>query len=155
MRSLQMLAMVFAALFLTNCKPQVDCCAPLLNRCDIPAFKAAMKLDNAVIIDTRSREEYEAGHIPDAVWFKEATATNTQSDDAEWCKDLLSLYPKDGNFKILVYAQGSDKNTYLPGRISRLYDEDRSRVFALMNGYNDWVKAGEEIETEPHILSLP
>ena len=137
---------MFLSMVLTGCPdPDPDPLGPF-NKCDVASFNVARGLTNAVIIDTRSRESYEKGHIPGAWWFKEATASNTQSDDAEWCKDFLSLYPKDGNFKILVYAQGSDKNTYLPGRISRLYDKDKSRVFALMNGYSDWVKAGEEIE---------
>ena len=125
------------------------------NKCnDAATFKLAMTGDY-VIIDSRSQADYEAGHIPGAVWFKEATAPNTKNNGSEWCQDLLTLFPANGtNTRILIYSNSSDKNMWLPGRVSKL-GYGHSRTYNLMNGYKDWVKAGEATETDTHILPLP
>ena len=85
------------------------------------------------LIDTREVSKYEAEHLEGAVNLP-ADIYNTADDNAQWCKDLLALYPK--NTCLFFYGTTSFQMTKaVDGRASRLgYGKQNSRIFS--KGYD-------------------
>lgn len=86
-----------------------------------------------VLIDTREKSKYDAGHLKGAVNMP-ADIVNTKSDDAQWSKDLLAAYPT--NTCLFFYGPTTFQLTKaVAGRASRLgYGQQNSRIFA--KGYD-------------------
>ncbi|MBQ0157212.1 MAG: rhodanese-like domain-containing protein [Bacteroidales bacterium] len=87
-----------------------------------------------VLIDYRSADKYSAGHLSGAVNMP-ADVYNTQSDDAQWCKDLLATYPT--STCLFFYGTGSfEMNKTVAGRASRIgYGKEHSRIYS--KSYDD------------------
>lgn len=79
------------------------------------------------LIDTRDSSSFAAGHLEGAVNFP-ATIYNTDSNDAQWCKDLLAAYPT--STCLFFYGQTSFQMIKtVAGRASKIgYGEQNSRI---------------------------
>jgi rhodanese-related sulfurtransferase len=88
----------------------------------------------AVVLDVRPREEYEAGHIPGAL-----------SAPIAELKDLVGELPRDR--QIVAYCRGP----YCVMSIDavRLLRERGFDAVRLEDGVPDWRQRGYEVETNP------
>lgn len=88
------------------------------------------------IVDYRSASEYEEGHIKGAVNIP-ATVSNTSSEDAEFCVELLKRF--DTSTRLYFYGDGKDGNLeyVVPARASNL-GFGRNNSIVLVGGYDKW-----------------
>ena len=88
------------------------------------------------IVDYRSASEYEEGHIKGAVNIP-ATVSNTSSEDAEFCVELLKRF--DTSTRLYFYGDGKDGNLeyVVPSRASKL-GFGRNNSIILVGGYDKW-----------------
>ena len=98
-------------------------------------YDIARGIDYA-IVDYRSASEYEEGHIKGAVNIP-ATVSNTSSEDAEFCVELLKRF--DTSTRLYFYGDGKDGNLeyVVPSRASKL-GFGRANSIILVGGYDKW-----------------
>ena len=102
----------------------------ILERGDV--FKR-IHLQEAILIDTRTREKYAAGHIPGAISLP------------------LQFMRKDdprltGSKVIIVYADGWNDPLSTAG-VKRLISLDYKDVFDYKGGVQDWLEAGRTLSS--------
>jgi rhodanese-related sulfurtransferase len=100
------------------------------------AIDARGGFGSAQILDFRSKEAFDAGHIPGAKHIH-ATVVNTASNDGTFAKAVLEMFP-DKSKPIFMYG-GTDANLeyVVPGRISKIgYGQANSNI--LLGGFNAW-----------------
>ena len=96
------------------------------------AKKIMNEEDNYVILDVRTREEYNSGHIPDAICIPVETIT----------ADTLRELP-DKNQKILVYCRSGNRSKQAADRLAKA---GYTNVYEF-GGINTW--DGEIVEEFP------
>jgi rhodanese-related sulfurtransferase len=92
--------------------------------------------EGAQILDIRRADYYAVGHIPGAKNIT-ATATNTSSNDASFCKEVLEKFDKTKPILIYGAKNAVDLEYYVPGRVSKIGFEQRN-TFVLLGGYESW-----------------
>lgn len=92
------LTFLFTLLFLASVTG--SCQQPDTNAIDNQAFKQAMALKNAVVLDVRTPEEFSEGHIPGA-------KNMDVLQDEQFRKQILAL-PKDKTY--LVYCRSGKRS---------------------------------------------
>ncbi len=118
-----------------------------LKSLDIPSFKAAMKVDEMIILDTRPATEFTKGFIPGSI------SIGLEGRFAEWAGIVL---PFDKPI-ILVTPAGKEEESVI--RLSRV-GFDKMEGY-LKGGYEAWVAAGEKIdmiidvEADELIMDIP
>lgn len=118
-----------------------------LKSLDIPSFKAAMKVDEMIILDTRPATEFTKGFIPGSI------SIGLEGRFAEWAGIVL---PFDKPI-ILVTPAGKEEESVI--RLSRV-GFDKMEGY-LEGGYEAWVAAGEKIdmiidvEADELIMDIP
>jgi len=99
---------------------------------DIPVSEAKIKVDSGeyFILDVRTREEYDAGHIAGSVLIPNEVLLNR-----------LDEVPRDK--PILVYCRSGRR-----GAISSqdLIDNGFSEVYNMEGGINEWQNAGYPVQ---------
>jgi len=93
----------------------------------------AIILENAenesfVILDVRTPEEYQEGHLPEAVNL------DFKSDSF---RDVISLFDKDREY--LVYCQSGKRST---GAVEVMRELGFQTVYHLTGGFSSWKNAG-------------
>ena len=131
-----MLTVAILALFGTSCsKDDSEELGPFVEYTEAKTFYDTYTsyTGSKALIDTREKSKFDAGHIEGAVNLP-ADIYNTSDDNAQWCKDLLALYPK--NTCLFFYGTTSFQMTKaVAGRASRLgYGKKNSRIFS--KGYD-------------------
>lgn len=115
-----------------------------LKPLDMPAFKALISGEDAIVLDTRKSPAFVEGFIPGSV------AIGLDGRFAEWAGSLL---PFDKPI-ILVTAPGEEKESVV--RLARV-GFDKMRGF-LEGGFPAWQKSGEPIDmiidVEPDELAM-
>lgn len=99
---------------------------------DIDAFKDAMTVDGAVLIDVREVSEYEEGHIPGAINIPIRTLAQN-----------LEFIPTDQ--PVWIYCQSGWRAGMA---VSALRMMGYDNVLAYPPGWGGWSAAGEEVSTE-------
>ncbi len=113
---------------------------------DISSLEALMARgeDEAVYtIDVRTREEYEAGHIPGFSWFSGGQAVQ-RADDAAAVRNGSVIFCCDGVARAAVAASWYRQMGF-------------PNVYAVQGGTDAWSRAGKTLETgavEPEPLGL-
>jgi rhodanese-related sulfurtransferase len=111
------------------------------NKTDRKAFKNIAPEDfdkmrkadiNAVVLDVRTKEEYQKGHIPGSVLL------DFNSEDFQ--QKLAKL---DKNKTYLVHCAGGGRSARACKKMETL---DFSKVFNLEGGMRAWEKAGKPVE---------
>ena len=109
----------------------------------------------AVILDARSAEAYNAGHIPNAVnlrWQDFVDAANMLLPVRE-LEELLGEAGLTRASRIIIY----DDTTASRGAAGRVFwmleSLGCSQVSILNGGWDKWIAAGNQPEAAPHILS--
>lgn len=99
---------------------------------DIDAFKDAMTVEGAVLIDVREVSEYEEGHIPGAINIPIRTLAEN-----------LEFIPTDQ--PVWIYCQSGWRAGMATSALRMMgYDN----VLAYPPGWGGWSAAGEEVSTE-------
>ncbi|MEO1214833.1 MAG: rhodanese-like domain-containing protein [Bacteroidota bacterium] len=89
-------------------------------------------LDNFLVYDTRSKEEYEVSHIPGAIWI------GYEAFDIEKLKNI----PQDE--KILVYCSVGYRSEKVGIQLKNAGFTDVSNLYG---GIFEWVNQGKKIQT--------
>lgn len=104
--------------------------------------------NNMVVIDVREKEDYEKGHIPTAVNFREfftylpegITTDEEKRDFVDFFKNMLSNAGVEKNELVVFYE---DKYTLMSPRgllILKYLGYDENRIKVLDGGYIQWCK---------------
>jgi glyoxylase-like metal-dependent hydrolase (beta-lactamase superfamily II)/rhodanese-related sulfurtransferase len=100
----------------------------------VRAFKAAWEGEEAIVLDTRTREEFAEGFIPGSLFF------GLDGDFAVWVGTLIT----DLKQPILFVAEPGREEEVVT-RLARVgYDNP---IGYLEGGFETWKKAGEEVDT--------
>ena len=112
------------------------------GKANAPAFKTYLEKQTIKqIIDYRSEEKYNAGHIPDAINipFVSAKQINGSNGDCEYVK--LALDNFDANIPLFVYGEDAGfgiQGNSIPGQLACKFKD----VTLLEGGYSKWTGAG-------------
>lgn len=136
-KSFAILSVASMSLFCTSCPdPEPD--EPLSVFIEYTNAQTFYDTYNAytgekALIDYRSIDKYEAGHLEGAVNLP-ATVYNTDDDNAQWCKDLKAMYPT--STCLFFYGVSSfEMNKTVAGRASKIgYGKNNSRIYS--KGYD-------------------
>jgi thiosulfate/3-mercaptopyruvate sulfurtransferase len=104
------------------------------------------------ILDARPKEEYEAGHLPGAVWVDHAAWSKgfaADSDKRQWEGRLRALGIALDN-KVVVYDDSLSKDAARIWWIARYAGAKDVRL--LNGGWKGWVAAGNEVSTKAPII---
>jgi len=99
---------------------------------DVTQFEKLRKNTNAVVLDVRTKKEFEAGHIPGA--------TNIDVNAPDFEQKVSKL---DKNKTYLVHCAAGRRSAKAAGRMAELKFHD---VVNLEGGYTAWQKAGNQGE---------
>ena len=99
---------------------------------DVKEFARYIERDDVVLVDVRTAEEFDAGHIV-------GVDKNLDVRSATFFNDYASL-PKDK--RIAVYCRGGGRSKQVAGVLAG----NGYRVVELSGGYNSWVEAGGAVE---------
>lgn len=102
-----------------------------------------------IVLDSRSKQQYEQGHIPAAHWVDQMTWAKefaNGTDDAGWSKriGLLGINPDS---RIIVYDDGMAKDAARIWWILRYWGVKDARL--LNGGWSRWTSEKLPIETTP------
>jgi phage shock protein E len=99
---------------------------------DIPVSEAKTKVDNGeyFILDVRTREEYDAGHIANAILIPSTDISGR-----------LDEVPKD--MPILVYCRSGSRSAIAS---QELVDNGYLEVYNMEGGINEWQNAGYPVQ---------
>ena len=89
------------------------------------------------IIDYRSRAEYDAGHIPGAVWIMQATPTNVAAPDNKFAHAVLARYPV--TTCIILYGNSFTLERDVAGSVSAA-GYNVAHTFSYSGGYSQWTE---------------
>lgn len=98
-----------------------------ITRVDKEAIKTEVIGKEVQLVDVRTPEEYNAGHIDDAVNFD-------LSDRTTFMKQIETL---DKDQPVYLYCLVGSRSAYA-AKILR--DKGFSKIFDYYGGYNDWMK---------------
>ena len=103
-----------------------------LKALSVDAFKAKMKEDDVIILDTRPGDVFINGYVPGSIFI------GLEGRFAEWAGSLLSFDKK----MILVTEKGKEKETII--RLARVGFE---KIEGYLEGsYDAWKNAGERFD---------
>jgi thiosulfate/3-mercaptopyruvate sulfurtransferase len=112
-----------------------------------------LRNDNAVVLDTRTPEEYAAGHVPSAVHLPgvyDYLLTDTRAAGLEEfhrvLADLFSAAGLTGNERVVFYENGTGMRCARGWWLLRYAGHDN--VVVLHGGLNGWVSAGGVTTTQ-------
>jgi thiosulfate/3-mercaptopyruvate sulfurtransferase len=110
---------------------------------------AALRIGEFVVLDARPREQYEAGHVPGALWV-DAPAWAKSFDQGEdipgWQQRIGALGLTTGD-KVVIYDDNQTRDAARIWWILRYWDFADARL--LNGGWKGWQTANREIETAP------
>lgn len=145
MRNLKLILTVLAvALCFGACKKGGEAELTGHIKMGVENFKSAIDGEaNPQILDYRSADEYNAGHIPGAISMP--VATSDLVEDSQYMRNIQSQFSTTK--KLFIYG-GTDSwgvnGNVLPGLIAEIWGKDKTIL--LDGGYNAWVKAGYPTE---------
>ena len=84
-----------------------------------------------ILIDVRTREEYESGHIKDAIHF------DFYSESFQ--KEILSI---DKSFSIILYCRTQNRSTKTA---NYLKENGYKEIAVLEGGITSWIKNGNDL----------
>lgn len=95
-----------------------------------PIILLAQFDNNAVIVDTREKAEYDVSHIPGAIWVGD---------------DISKMNGISKDKKIIVYCSVG----YRSGKYAaKLREQGYTQAYNLWGGIFNWVNVGKELEDE-------
>lgn len=99
---------------------------------DVDSFAKYIERTDVMLVDVRTPEEYDAGHLPNV-------QRNLDVRGANFFKEYASL-PKDKT--IAVYCKGGGRSKQVAGVLAG----NGYKVVELSVGYDGWVKAGGKVD---------
>lgn len=97
----------------------------------VQEFKNSMKLKNATLVDIRTPEEYDDGHIEGSIMIDFSKKT---------FKNYVLNLPQ--NEPILIYCRSGNRTGKAASTLAAL---GFTKIYNLTNGIKDWMKEGEPI----------
>ncbi len=95
-------------------------------------FKAGIKNDDAVVLDVRTQQEFEKGHLP------QAKNVNYRAPDFE---TLIKQIDREGSF--YVYCASGKRSSKAADFMAK---EGFDEVYSLKNGILNWQKQGYPVK---------
>lgn len=89
-----------------------------------------VKRSDLVVLDVRSRAEYEQGHLPQAL----------QIDDAELTADWLSVFVKSKDQPVLFYGNGPEYSN-ASSAVLIAVNSRYTKVYYFYGGISEWRRA--------------
>jgi rhodanese-related sulfurtransferase len=109
---------------------------PAFETIGILEVKKTVGTNSIVLVDGRSRQDYENGHLPGAYHL----SVPDFEKEYPW---FSQRFPK--NTRIIIYCRGGDCS--LSRRMAELlYDKGYTRLQIFSGGYNEWFINGNPIE---------
>ena len=109
---------------------------PAFETIAIEDVRKASKTKDTIVLDGRTRQDYQNGHLPGAYHFA--------ISDFEGGYPLFSRRFSKAT-RIIIYCRGGDCN--LSRRLAELfYDKGYSRLQVYSAGYNEWFMNGNPVE---------
>ncbi len=101
---------------------------------NIKAFKAAWEMEEALVLDTRSKEEFAKGFIPGSIFM------GVDGSFAMWVGALVPDLKQP-----ILFISEPDREEEIVTRLARVgYDNS---IGYLEGGFKTWKKAGEQVDT--------
>jgi rhodanese-related sulfurtransferase len=108
---------------------------------NIKAFKAAWEMEEALVLDTRTKEEFAKGFIPGSIFI------GVDGSFAAWVGALIT----DLKQPILFIAEPGREEEVVT-RLARVgYDNS---IGYLEGGFKTWKKAGEEVDSVEEVTPI-
>jgi sulfur-carrier protein adenylyltransferase/sulfurtransferase len=85
-----------------------------------------------VFLDVRERNEWNLGHLPDAVHIARGSLE----------KSIEAIIPRDKH--IIIYCQSGNRSAFAAETLQEMGYED---VASMSEGINGWVDAGGEVDS--------
>lgn len=101
---------------------------------DVKEFKKLSSDKGSVILDVRTRKEFDRGHLENAV--------NINFYDNDFLEQCIKRFNKDA--LICVYCQSGGRSK----KAADLLAEKDYKVVNLQGGISSWEKAGEKVVTD-------
>lgn len=105
---------------LVGCQPN----GAMYQSVDVVTFAEIIQDSNVVLLDVRTQNEYEAGHIPGAILIDV-----TQADFLPKCKQQLPL-----DKTIALYCRSGNRSK----KAAQLLSQENYKVVELNTGFNAW-----------------
>lgn len=137
---------VFVGAVFTSCDEKGGEQSPHLEF-GIETFKAAIngrieKEQPYIIVDFRSKEAYDKGHIPGSVWLMQGTVSNM--DDNSFAKAILKECGNNTNYYVfLVGNNSSGLKMTMGGSVSGI-GFGKNHTIVLIPGYSAWQEKNQE-----------
>jgi sulfur-carrier protein adenylyltransferase/sulfurtransferase len=87
---------------------------------------------NRVFLDVRERNEWNLGHLPDAIHIARGSLE----------KNIEAVIPRDKH--IIIYCQSGNRSAFAAETLQEMGYED---VLSMSEGINGWVDAGGEVDS--------
>jgi len=126
------LALLFAVALLAADAPKAEDKPATRKDVGVEEFEKLWKEKKGVVLDVRSKKEFEAGHIPGAV--------NIDVNATDFEKKIGEL---DKNQTYLVHCAAGVRSVRACDRMNRL---DFKNLVNLQGGLKAWEKAGKPVE---------
>jgi phage shock protein E len=128
MRSLFLPAVV---LFFWACRTQVS---QGVTELSLAQFDTLRKQSNVLVLDVRTWEEYNEGHIPDA-------------ENQDWYSDDFQarISKLDTARHIVLYCKSGARSNKAA---AVMYQNNFKKVSVFPGGYDAWVEAGKPVESK-------
>lgn len=145
---------VFSGMLMTGCASDDENETDMIGfyQEDAKSFKEQIDYDKSnkysyVVVDYRSKEAYDASHIPGAVWLVEGTTLNVS--DGTFAQSLLN-YCADNKRGVNtdVFLYGTD-DANLMGAVGRSVSSTgfyKVHTYVLEDGFKAWQQAGYSLE---------
>lgn len=110
-------------------------------------FKTAIdyrieKNENYIIVDYRSKEQYDAGHVPGSVWIMEGTVQNM--DDDSFAREILKRCNNDKTYYVFMVGGASTGLQMTMGGSVSGVGFGKNHSIVLAGGFPVWKKQNEE-----------
>jgi rhodanese-related sulfurtransferase len=102
--------------------------------------------DGAVFIDSRSRQDFAAGHIPGALNIPVGELESERKTSAGTKLSEALPFPEDQ--VLVVYCEGGDCQTSV-SLAKLIHERGFTDIRVLSGGWDDWVAAGLPVEGSP------
>ena len=128
---------IFAVLFMMSCVAQ----KAEVEKLNLEDFEKKISVNNVILLDVRTAEEYKAGHIKGALQAN----WNNQKEFQERIKYI------DKSSGVLVYCAAGSRST---AAATWMLSNGFNQLYELNGGFSNWKKKGMPIEEETAIKQM-
>jgi rhodanese-related sulfurtransferase len=87
-----------------------------------------------ILIDVRDKDEFEAGHLPDANFLSKG-----------WIEAKIHNLVNDKDTKVVLYCGGGNRSLLAADNIQKM---GYTNVYSMCGGFKQWVRDGKSVTKE-------